>query len=104
MFYKAALVNEPALMVPFSMSISSTVNDPSLMILLKLKVIVSNASNAFESATSFNQNIGSWDVGNATNMSLMFYKAALVNEPALMVPFSMSISSTVNDPSLMILL
>jgi hypothetical protein len=42
MVYWAALtlVNEPALMVPFSMSISSTVKDPSLMILLKLKVIV----------------------------------------------------------------
>ena len=41
---------------------------------------VSNASNAFESATSFNQNIGSWDVGNATNMSLMFYKADAFNQ------------------------
>jgi hypothetical protein len=40
------LVNEPALMVPFSMSISSTVNDPSLMILLKLKVIVLAAVSA----------------------------------------------------------
>ena len=41
---------------------------------------VSNASNAFESATFFNQNIGSWDVGNATNMSLMFYKAGAFNQ------------------------
>ncbi len=34
------LVNETALMVPFEILISSTVNDPFLMASLKLKVIV----------------------------------------------------------------
>jgi surface protein len=86
--------------------ISSTVNDPSLMALLKLNVILlapvpippldgknsdvdlthwdvshaSNANRAFSNAYAFNQDIGSWNVSNVTDMSRMFYNAHTFNQ------------------------
>jgi len=35
----------------------------------------------FQVATSFNQNISSWDTGNVTNMNSMFYRAEAFNQP-----------------------
>ena len=34
----------------------------------------------FEGATSFNGDIGSWEVNSVTNMSGMFYKATAFNQ------------------------
>ena len=35
----------------------------------------------FKSASSFNQNISNWNVGNVTDMTKMFYGAATFNQP-----------------------
>jgi surface protein len=40
----------------------------------------SDASRAFFDATTFNQNIDSWDVRKATNMSHMFLSAKAFNQ------------------------
>ena len=42
---------------------------------------VTNMSSMFNSASSFNQNIGSWNVSNVTNMSNMFAFASTFNQP-----------------------
>jgi surface protein len=34
----------------------------------------------FHSADAFNQDIGNWDTGKVTNMSLMFYEAGAFNQ------------------------
>ena len=34
----------------------------------------------FDKATSFNQDIGTWDVGNVSNMRAMFYRATSFNQ------------------------
>lgn len=44
---------------------------------------VSNATNMssmFEGNTAFNQNIGSWNTSNVTNMAFMFYRATAFNQ------------------------
>jgi surface protein len=41
---------------------------------------VTNMFNMFRGATSFNQNISSWDVSNVTNMGAMFFKATSFNQ------------------------
>lgn len=42
---------------------------------------VTNMSCMFMGATSFNKNIGGWDVSNVTSMSDMFFKATSFNRP-----------------------
>ncbi len=41
--------------------------------------IVTNMSNTFSSATTFNDDLSSWDVSNVTTMSYMFYDASAFN-------------------------
>jgi surface protein len=42
---------------------------------------VTNMGSMFSSAISFNQNIGAWNVSNVTNMSAMFDQAIVFNQP-----------------------
>ncbi|TZF84467.1 BspA family leucine-rich repeat surface protein [Pedobacter sp. BS3] len=42
--------------------------------------LVTDMSNMFRQATSFNHNIGNWNVSNVTNMSTMFFNAANFNQ------------------------
>lgn len=42
---------------------------------------VTNMSKAFNNATTFNQNINSWNVSNATDTSSMFWSATAFNQP-----------------------
>ena len=45
-----------------------------------LPVSVTNMQNMFYGATSFNDNISSWNTANVTNMSFMFYGATSFNQ------------------------
>jgi surface protein len=42
--------------------------------------LVTNMSELFRNKQQFNQDIGNWDVGNVTDMSLMFYGASAFDQ------------------------
>ena len=42
---------------------------------------VTNMSSAFNGATAFNKSLTGWDTSKVTNMSIMFYNAAAFNQP-----------------------
>jgi ribosomal protein S8E len=87
------------LIVPFTIPISSTVNDPSLTIANNTNTtIITNTANIID--------LKKWvDIdGNGSDADLTSWDVSHVNEPELIVPFTIPISSTVNDPSLTILL
>ena len=48
--------------------------------IVSLPPSVTNVSRMFQGATSFNQNISSWDTSPITNMSYMFYGATIFNQ------------------------
>ena len=43
--------------------------------------LMTNMSSLFQSATTFNQTIASWDTSNVTNMTTMFSSASAFNQP-----------------------
>jgi hypothetical protein len=114
------LVNEPELIVPFTIPISSTVNEPSLIALLKLNVIVLAAPNlggkhsnvaitvAANSFTDVTGNTNTTIAKNTTKISnlkeLIDINTDLTHWDVSHVPFTIPISSTVNEPSLIALL
>jgi surface protein len=49
---------------------------------------VTDMSNMFSVTTAFNQDIGGWDVGNVTDMSAMFGVATSFTLPIFQLPIS----------------
>jgi surface protein len=61
--------------IPFNNIVTTLVTDMSYMF------TYSTSANYSQTNLLFNQNIGSWDVSNVTNMSYMFYFATAFNQP-----------------------
>ncbi len=61
--------------IPFDNIITTLVTDMSFMF------TYSTSTNSSETNLLFNQNIGSWDVSNVTNMESMFRSAPTFNQP-----------------------